>query len=191
MVKIPPNELRIHALTNRHVDYLNSFKSISNELNDFLKNDALDGQSIMISRTYLCFYKEHLVGFITLLGDTIEPKFVTKTDGINDYEYAKYPAIKIGRLAVDKEFSGRGVGLHMLKWAIGLVNQISKQIGCRYITVDSKQDSIRFYEREGFKIVKKQRNRDFPPMYLNMHAFCLKMKHIESLDHFHEGEPRE
>ncbi|MBN1323911.1 MAG: GNAT family N-acetyltransferase [Methanotrichaceae archaeon] len=186
MEKIPQNELRLSALTKRHD--LNYFNSTSDELNDFLKNDALDGQNSMISRTYLCFYKERLLGFITLIGDTIETKLMIITDGIDGYEYDKYPAIKIGRLAVDKDYEGRGIGPHMLKWSIGLVYQISQQIGCRYITVDSKKDSTWLYEREGFKIVKKQRNRNFPPMYLNMYAFHQKMNHAESLDPFQEDE---
>jgi GNAT superfamily N-acetyltransferase len=186
MKKIPSEELRLCALNKRHD--LNSFNSVSDELNDFLKNDALGGQNSMISRTYLCFYKERLVGFITLIGDTIEAKLMIKKDGIEDYEYEKYPAIKIGRLAVDKDCEGQGIGPHMLKWSIGLVYQISQRIGCRYITVDSKKDSIWFYEREGFKLVNKQRNRNFPPMYLNMYAFRQKMEHIESLGSFQENE---
>ena len=61
-------------------------------LNDFLNNDALTSQDVLISRTYLCYRGESLVGFLTLVTDTIEVKLVEASDGVDGYQYSRYPS---------------------------------------------------------------------------------------------------
>jgi GNAT superfamily N-acetyltransferase len=153
---------------------LGLFCSSNEELNDFLKRDALKAQHDLISRTYLCFWKEALVGFATITTDTIGYNLVEHCDGIDGYIYQKYPAIKIARLAVDGRFEKRGIGQNLLLWAVGKAYEISKQIGCRYITVDAKRESVDFYLKYEFKIIKKHRDRDFPPMYFNLYSIDKK-----------------
>jgi GNAT superfamily N-acetyltransferase len=161
---IPDSELYIVPLDKSH--NLSSFNCLSPELNDFLKNDALDDQINMISRTGLCFWKDKFVGFVALIADTIEAKAVT--DGIEHYEYRKYPRVKIARLAVDSRFERKGIGTYLLAAAIGKTLSVCESIRCRYILVDSKKNSSGFYQKNGFKLVEKYRNREFIPMYLNL-----------------------
>lgn len=156
---------------------LTMFFSTNNELNDFLKNDALNSQDVLISRTYLCYYEEALVGFLTLVTDTIEVKLIETSDGVDGYQYSKYPCIKIVRVAVDKEYAGKGIGRFLLLWAVGTVYRVSRVVGCRYITVDAKKESIQFYQKNGFKLIKKYAERNFPPMYLNMYPIILNIDH--------------
>ncbi len=182
MAQIPHDELRIVPLTDRH--NITSFDSKSAELNEFLKVDALKDQDNMIGKTYLCFWKEGIAGFITLLADTLEVHAVYENDGIDGYRYHKYPAIKIARLAVDKRYERKGIGRFLLLASIGKTISISKEIGCRYITVDSKKDSIGFYEKHDFKIVEKYRPNDFPKMYLNIHSIISMLKTKISLEDF-------
>jgi GNAT superfamily N-acetyltransferase len=164
---ISSQEQRVVPLEKHHD--LSSFSSSNEDLNDFLHNDALKSQEDLISRTYLCLRRSYLAGFFTLVTDTIEVKLVEREDGIDDYAYQKYPAIKIARMAVDKKLSGAGVGRYLLLAAIGKVHHLSLEVGCRYITVDSKREAIGFYRKNGFKIIKKYENRMFPPMYLSMY----------------------
>jgi GNAT superfamily N-acetyltransferase len=161
---IPDSELHTTPLNKNN--NLFSFNCLSQELNDFLKNDALKDQNNMISRTSLCFWNGELVGFFTLIADTIEAKAVI--DGLEHYEYRKYPGVKIARLAVDTRFERRGIGTYLLLAAIGKTLSVCESIGCRYILVDSKKDSIGFYQKNEFKLVEKYKNREFIPMYLNM-----------------------
>ena len=161
---IPDSELHTISLNKSH--NLSSFSCLNKELNDFLKNDALNDQINMISRTSLCFWNDELVGFFTLVADTIEAKSVI--DGLEHYEYRKYPGVKIARLAVDSRFERRGIGTYLLLAAIGKTLSVSENIGCRYILVDSKKNSIGFYQKNEFKLVEKYKNREFVPMYLNM-----------------------
>ena len=101
---IPSRELCIIPLEKGH--NLSLFSSSNEDLNDFLHNDAIKSQEDLISRTYLCIWQSRIAGFFTLVTDTIEVKLVEQEDGIDDYNYQKYPAIKIARMAVDEKLSG-------------------------------------------------------------------------------------
>jgi GNAT superfamily N-acetyltransferase len=99
----------------------------------------------VIGRTSLCFWNDELVGFFTLIADTIEAKSVVY--GLEHYEYRKYPGVKIARLAVDSRFERRGIGTYLLLAAIGKTLSVCESIGCRNILVDSKKNSIGFYQK--------------------------------------------
>ena len=119
-------------------------------------------------KTFLCYHFNQLVGYITFTTDIIEKKEVQKEGRIR-VEYGEYPAIKIARLAVDKKCESKGAGRFLLLVAIGKALEISDEVGCRFITVDSKQDSIGFYEKRGnFELAKKQKNTRYPTMYLDI-----------------------
>ncbi len=163
MELIPRGELQIVSLTKRHE--LTSFNCISDELNEFLKDDALKDQDDMISRTYLCSWKNTLIGFFSIVADTIEVRLINEADRITGYPYRKYPGIKIARLAVDKNFERRGIGTFLILAAMGAAISVSEKIGCRYLTVDSKTDSIGFYEKLHFKIVENTRQQEPIKMY--------------------------
>jgi len=169
--RIQGSELIIIPLSE-HQNLL-SFNCSSSELNDFLKNDALADQNNLITRTSLCFWKDELTGFVAMVADTIEAKAVI--DGIERYKYSKYPVIKIARLAVASRFERRGIGTYLVKMVMGQSLSICHSIGCRYILVDSKDESTGFYEKYGFKIAEKNKKKDFTPMYLNMQPIIAKM----------------
>lgn len=78
MEGISHTQLLIASL--REENDLAPFNSKSDELNDFLKSDALKAQNDLISRTYLCFWKGVLVGFVTLTTDTIGYNLVEHRD---------------------------------------------------------------------------------------------------------------
>jgi len=178
--KIPYYKLSISLLNRKHEIY--SFNSTSGELNDFLKSDAFSDQDNLISKTYICLYENFIAGFFTLTADTIEIKAVNEFDSIDNYEYRKYPAVKLARLAVDSKFERKGVGRFLLLAAIGKTLSICNSIGCRYITVDSKPESVDFYKKHGFILVEKSKNRDFVHMYLNMYKIIKSLEPTETLD---------
>lgn len=111
MAQIPYDDLQIIPLTKGHD--LNSFNSSSEDLNDFLKNHALIDQDALISMSYLCRWKESLVGFVSLAADTLDVRVVNQGDGY-DCSYQKYPCMKIARLAVDRRFERNGIGRFLL-----------------------------------------------------------------------------
>ena len=165
MAGIPYGELNIRRLSHR--SRVSSFCCKEDDLNDFIKNDALIAHSNMTSRTYLCYLNGIVVGFATLAAATIEVKSVEEPP-IEGYTPKTYPCIKLARFAVDKNYEGKGIGPYLLRWVMGKFYQISDEIGCRYITVDSKKRSMLFYEKHDFTLVEKTRNKLHPTFYLDM-----------------------
>lgn len=148
---------------------LAGFQSTNVELNNFLKNDSLRDQKNLITKTHLCFSNGIIAGYFSMLADTIEVHAIDEDDGVAGYPYRKYPCIKIARLAVDERFERKGFGRFSVFAAIGMAISVTEIIGCRYLIVDSKPESINFYKKLGFKIIEKYKNNDFPRMYLDMY----------------------
>ena len=172
--RFPYDELQIIPCTKRHD--VSGFESTSLELNEFLKEDALKNQEDLISKTYLCYHFNQLVGYVTFTTDIIRKKDV-REEGWIETPYKEYPAIKIARLAVDEKCERRGVGRFLLLAAVGKALKISDEVGCRFITVDSKQDSIEFYEKSGgFKLIKGCEKRNYPTMYFDVLPMIKEMK---------------
>ena len=87
------------------------------------------------------------------------------------HPYPHYPAVKIARLAVNKELRGAGIGYQLTVLAIGIIKtQICPHVGCRFIVLDAKQNSIDFYKRQGFTLLDSEENkaREHPIMFLDM-----------------------
>ena len=64
--------------------------------------------------------------------------------------------------------------------AVGLALSVSGTIGCWYLTVDSRPESMSFYERPGFRVVERYRQIDFPEMYIDMQPVVERMQPEES-----------
>ena len=67
--KIEPQNITIEKLDNKHD--LSNFKSYEKELKNFLIEDALNNQKQKLSVTFLWFYENKLIGYVTLLNDKI------------------------------------------------------------------------------------------------------------------------
>jgi len=176
MDPISEDELNIELLSAKYS--LSRFDSGNSELNDFLKNDALKEQQELLSKTHLCFYKEHIAGYITLTADSIRVKKdkLDTSQIIEGCEYPAYPCILIARLAVDIRVQKRGIGQFMLLLVIGLA--LDGPLGCRYLSVDPKEDAVDFYRAFGFDYWTRSKRR----MYLNVKDIAKELRPDESLD---------
>ncbi|NPV62823.1 MAG: GNAT family N-acetyltransferase [Methanotrichaceae archaeon] len=176
MVPLPEKALCTELLSARYD--LARFDSGNEELNDYLKNDALKEQRQLLSKTQLCFHRDRLAGFITLTTDSIriDKDKLDPSQIIDGCDYPAYPCILIARLAVDKKLHGYGVGSYLLSLAIGFV--LEAPLGCRYLAVDPKEEAAKFYEKFGFKYWTKSRRR----MFLNMRDVAQQLEPEESLD---------
>jgi predicted GNAT family N-acyltransferase len=146
---------------------LETFDCGDAQLNDFLLNKAKAYQSAWLASTHLVKQADRLVAYFSLLNDKVEfdqPEERGKTlrnrfNRINKIPNAKrhwtYPAVKIGRLAVAKEYAGKGVGNRLLGTiqAIALQNE---SIACRFLTVDAYLPAIPFYLKNGFKYLSEE-----------------------------------
>ena len=110
-----------------------------------------------MSTTYLLIEESGnnpiLVGYVSLLADSIR---ITETPVLTEFfsnkgiNYHTLPALKIGRLALNHTMQGKGYGRKMIGFSIAMLFRISKLIGCRFLTVDSKKEAVEFYKKLGF-----------------------------------------
>jgi len=159
---------------------ITSFDCGDVDLNDFLHNDAKDYLKSMLAVTYLVKKDNDIVAYFCLSNDSL-----TRTTILTDEEKAlwnrvgrkipnskrrrTYPAVKIGRLAVAKEYSGFGIGQQIIR-SIAMI-YLSKQhhAGCRFITVDAYQSALNFYQKNKFQyLTTKDIDDDIRTMYFDL-----------------------
>lgn len=145
------------------------FKCSEEDLNNFLFDDAKDSQKELMTVTYLLEYMEQnkTAAYYSLLADkiTFNPDEKNVWNKLNrnipnPKRRKTYPAVKIGRLAVNEDFSGSGLGTFIIdniKYAFANV----KRMGCRFITVDALSSAVPFYEKNGFKFFTEQDKTDY------------------------------
>jgi ribosomal protein S18 acetylase RimI-like enzyme len=151
-------------------------------LKTFLQRNALSYQRQSLARTYGAFTtgeRPKVMGYVTLVCGEI----TTDTDGpglIQDeglhYNYNHYPAVKIARLAVHSKMRSRNLGLSLVELAIGTAQDIvCPAVGCRFIVVDSKKDSVGFYEKCGFTLLDTAANkaRAEPVMFIDLSKLAI------------------
>ena len=146
---------------------LSGFFSTEPELDEFLKDDAFENQRNLISVTRLVYWKGNLVGYFTLVNDSIEVRSVEACDREESYQYRKYPALKIARLAMHIDYERYGIGRSMLRKIFTIAITLSHYVGCRIITVDSKHSAVLFYKKFAFKQAIKTPNETVP-LYLDL-----------------------
>jgi ribosomal protein S18 acetylase RimI-like enzyme len=133
-----------------------SFDCGVDELNIFLKQYAHQNQSKNMSKTYVAIVatsaddQKKIIGYYTLSAGHIEcdqlPERVKS-------KLPKYPIpiARIGRLAVDKNHKGQGIGEFLLHDALINVLNITEKIGIFAVVVDAKNDGAKiFYNKYGF-----------------------------------------
>lgn len=141
----------------------------SQELEQFLKFEALESCANNITRTYVLVRENKVTAYVTLLCASIDiaPGAVQRPDVRG--EYKAFPALKIARLAVDCNHQRRGHGKLLIKLAIALAKEVMRLVGCRFVMLDAKRTAQAFYEQMGFEVLAgKTATRIHPIMFLDL-----------------------
>jgi ribosomal protein S18 acetylase RimI-like enzyme len=126
------------------------------ELNIFLKQHANQNQVKNISKTYVAVVavsaddRKKIYGYYTLSAGHIQCNQLP--ENIKS-KLPKHPVPigRIGRLAVDTEYQGRGIGGFLLHDALISILNIADKIGVFAVVVDAKnEDAKLFYKKYGF-----------------------------------------
>lgn len=137
-------------------------------LNEFIHNEALDYQKEGMGVTHLFYIKEDIAGYITVAMGSIG---VWMTDlKVEVYDKKRYPALWLGRLAVQNKLRRQHVGKCMLQWSVGLAQKLSKVLGCRFLVLITKgEDRKKFYTECGFRICRGAlKEEDMAMMYFQL-----------------------
>jgi ribosomal protein S18 acetylase RimI-like enzyme len=158
------NTWRIERLDNRH--QRDGFDCGEESLNVFLRVHAGQNARKDISRTYVAVPEESniVAGYYTLSSGS-----VTFTD--LPEELAKrlpgypVPTAHLGRLAVGRQFQGRGLGGILLVDALKRVRDLADRIGIHAVTVHALNARAKsFYEAYGFLALRDDVFHLFLPM---------------------------
>lgn len=165
---------RVRKLQDGEV--IESFNCGDAELNDFILKKAADYKKSLLAVSYVLEEKGNAIAYFALSNDNLSYEdFVNKSSfnrinrRINNAKRMRhYPAMKIGRLAIDLTQRKKGIGsslLDMVKYSL----KNDPQSGCRFITVDAYNDAIAFYKKNGFTMLNEfQKERRTQPMFFDL-----------------------
>jgi GNAT superfamily N-acetyltransferase len=135
----------------------------------FLQRQALDHHNKHVSKTYVLEDENRIVlAYVSLCCGQVELEH--PIDDVVDYKYP-VPAVRIGKLAVCDGFERKGYGSQLVNLAIAIAkNEVRSAVGCRFLLVDSHQDAIEFYKKNGFVMINTKQNqkRRTPVMFLDI-----------------------
>jgi len=134
-------------LTNNH--QIGEFDSGERVLDDWLKRRARANQANRASRTYVVCDGTVVVAYYGLASGAIAPAAVPGRFRRNMPD--PIPVVVLSRLAVDRQYQGRGLGRGMLRDAARRVANAADTIGIRGIVVHAiSEEARRFYIGLGF-----------------------------------------
>lgn len=120
-----------------------SFNCGQPALDDWLRHRALQNES-RFSRTYVVCAHARVAAYFCISAGAVERAAAPGKVRRNAPD--TIPVSIIGRLAVDREFSGRGLGASMLSDALRRIAVASQSIGIGAVLVHAKDDAAkRFY----------------------------------------------
>ena len=154
------------------------------DLNEFLFEEATLYRNQLLATTFIIENEERTVGYYSLLNDSLllkEEMFTTKSQ-YNKFRkdllpYPKrhlsnIPSVKIGRLAIDKTFKGKGLGRIIIDTIINHCIDLNDDQACRLITVDAYSQAVTFYQKIGFEFLTKLDEEDKTRlMFLDLTTF--------------------
>lgn len=75
----------------------------------------------------------------------------------------RYPGVLIGRLGVNKDFCGKGIGSEVIDFIKGWFMSHDNKSGCRFVIVDAinAPEVISFYQKNGFQPLFSSEEQEF------------------------------
>ena len=157
-------------------EIIKSFNCGDAELNDFILTKADQYKKSLLSVTYILEEDDVTLAYFSLSNDSLRHENFRNTSSFNRLNrrinnakrMREYPAIKIGRFAVNNDCKHSRMGSSLLDHIkLSLIE--NPQSGCRFITVDAYNDAVGFYQRNGFMLVNEfQADRRTQPMFFDL-----------------------
>ena len=173
------DNISVSLLTEKHK--IKPFDCGDEQLNEFLLQEALPYKKELLATTFIIENNERTLGYYSLLNDSFR---VEETFFVSKNQYRKFlrelipypkrylraiPAIKIGRLAIDKTYKGKGLGSLIIHNIINDCLELNERQACRLITIDAYKQSVSFYEKLGFiSFTEKDKDENIRQMFLDL-----------------------
>lgn len=166
--------MRLVRLTQEYD--LTDFDCGDEDLNSFLIEDAKNFLEKRIASTFILEDNGHIAAYFCMLNDKISrleitnSKWKTVKDSFPERKrFRSYPAIKIGRFAVDKAYHGQNIGSELMTMIKVMLNTDRNISAFRFITVDAYLSAIPFYKKNGFnQLTQKEEDEHTRLMFFDM-----------------------
>jgi len=140
-------KIQIESLSRSHASA--DFDCGEPDLNEWLRRYARQNQSRHLSRTLVATDSgsSKVFGYCTISVTTV-------ADSKSYRKGYVIPVLLIGRVAVELEAQGQGIGRLLLATALNLALEIDAKVGIQQVMITANNSSLaRYYERFGFKVV--------------------------------------
>jgi GNAT superfamily N-acetyltransferase len=128
---------------------LEQFRCGVASLDDWLKRRARNNQASGASRTYVIADQSRVVGYYCLSSGGIAA--MDAPGKIRRNMPDPIPMAILGRLAIDQNWQGKGIGVALLKDAVLRTGHAAQILGIRGVLVHAISDEAKaFYEHHGF-----------------------------------------
>jgi GNAT superfamily N-acetyltransferase len=163
-------------------DQLEAFDCGDDPLNNYLKRHAwANQQKSSIGVTYVAIDEgapRTVLGYFTLATasvprDAFPMKYVR---GLPPYDL---PLILLARLAVDRRFSGKGLGHALISEAFKIALRVADDVGCRCIITDAYRERTDWYARYGFIALEGAAETGPQRMFLDIRTLRLALKQAQ------------
>ncbi len=140
------------------------FNSDSEPLNRYLREQATQDIRRRLTACFVALAgSQRIAGYYTLASASILLSDLPAGIGKQLPRYPTVPAVRIGRLAVDQDFKGKGLGGALLADAID--RAMRSEIAAFAILVDAKDETAAtFYRHHGFVVLPDSPLRLFLPL---------------------------
>lgn len=135
----------------------------SEPLDRFLKQQAAQDQRRDLSSTYVALAQDgvSILGYVTVV-PTVVALTAPPVQLARVAKVGPLPALLVGRLAVDREHQGRGIGKALLEYSLRLAVQAASSTGCVMVVVDAKEPALfPYYQHLGFAALPHHEGRLF------------------------------
>jgi GNAT superfamily N-acetyltransferase len=147
--------VRLRSSTN-----IKPFDCGNSDLDTFLFDDAKAHLKELLAVTYILESDTETIAYFSVLNDSIRYGDTTRgrlkrilkvLPSREKRSYKSHPAVKIGRLAVNRKYQRQNIGSELMDYIKGYFLDNNKT-GCRFILVDAlnNEETINFYQRNGF-----------------------------------------
>ena len=175
-------DVSVLVLTENHS--IKPFDCEDDDLNEFLFQEAIPYRKEKLATTFVVENNERTLGYYSLLNDSLQlkeemftsksqfRKFLRELMPYPKRHLKTIPALKIGRLAIDKTFKGKGLGSVIMANIISKCIKMNQEQACRLITVDAYKQAVPFYQKMGFKfLIEGDKDDTTRLMFLDLTSF--------------------
>lgn len=132
------------------------------DLNDFLCTDEVRKyQNELLGRTTLVYHRGNLAAYFTVYNHTLRLEYLKSFKSFTkfgEYHSDGIPSLAIGRLAVDRNWQGKGIGSAIILKIARNALYGKACAGARLLIVQAKEEVVGFYSTLGFQFVADTRN---------------------------------